>query len=331
MSVAWRISGVAAAAVAAAGWAGAAQACGKVTIAEMNWASAGVAAHVEQIVLEKGYGCAAELVPGDTVPTMTSMSEKGEPDVAPEIWVNSVREVLDKAVAEGRLKVAGEILADGGVEGWFVPAYLTEKHPELTTLQAVLKRPELFPDKEEPGKGRFYTCPAGWACQIINANLYKAYGMEKAGFTLFDPGSGEGLSAAIAKAHERKQPIFAYYWAPTSVLGRYPMVMLGGMKHDPATWGCVVDKDCADPKPNAWRKSVVFTVTSSKFAEQAPEAFAFVSKVSWTNDLVNKLLAWQAERQATNRETAEHFLKNYGKVWRAWVPEGIAGKVAAGL
>ena len=69
-------------------------ACGKVTIAEMNWASAGVAAHVESIILSAGYGCDAELVPGDTVPTVTSMTEKGEPDIAPEIWINSAREPI---------------------------------------------------------------------------------------------------------------------------------------------------------------------------------------------------------------------------------------------
>ena len=170
--------------------------------------------------------------PAITVPTVTSMTEKGEPDIGPEIWLNSAREPVEKAVADGRLKIATEILSDGGEEGWWVPDYLVKDHPELSTLQAVLKRPDLFPDKEEPGKGRFLTCPSGWGCEIINGNLYKAYGMEKAGFTLFNPGSGEGLAAAIAKAYERKQPIFAYYWAPTSVLGKYPMVKLGGMMHD---------------------------------------------------------------------------------------------------
>ena len=54
-------------------------ACGKLSIAEMTWASAAVAAHMEKIVLEKGYGCEVELVPGDTVPTSTSMAERGEP------------------------------------------------------------------------------------------------------------------------------------------------------------------------------------------------------------------------------------------------------------
>ena len=50
-------------------------ACGSVTIAEMNWVSAGFMANVDKIIL-KAMGCDAELVPGDTVPTFTSMNEK---------------------------------------------------------------------------------------------------------------------------------------------------------------------------------------------------------------------------------------------------------------
>lgn len=306
-------------------------ACGKASIAEMTWDSAAVAAYVVDIILAKGYGCETEVVPGDTIPTLTSMTEKNEPDIAPELWVNSVRDALDRAVEEKRIAIAGEILLDGAVEGWYVPAYVVEKHPELTTLQAVLKRPDLFPDKEEAGKGRFYNCPSGWACEIINGNLFKAYGLEAAGFTLFNPGSGEGLAAAIAGAYERRQPIFAYYWAPTALISKYPMVRLGGMVHNPKSWGCIIDKDCADPQPNMYPKTVVFTATTDDFRARAPEAFAFAGKFAWTNALIHKLLAWKDVNLATPRETAEYFLKTHPDVWTAWVSEEIATKVKASL
>ena len=305
--------------------------CGKVSISEMSWDSAAVAAHVEAIILAKGYGCEVDLVPGDSVPTLTSMTEKGEPDIAPEIWINSIKEVVDKGVKEGRLMIAGEILSDGGEEGWWVPEYVVKANPDLTTLDAVKKRPDLFADKEDPGKGRFYGCPSGWACQIINANLFKAYGLKEAKFNLFDPGSGPGLAGAIAKAYERKQPIFTYYWAPTSVLGKYPMVKLGGMNHDPKTYACVADKDCADPKPNMYPKSVVLTVVVGKFAEREPEAFKFVSGVSWPNSLLNKLLAWKDDQKADAKETAEHFVKNNEAVWSKWVSADVAAKVKADM
>ena len=70
-------------------------ACGTVSIAEMNWASAQLMANVDKIILESGYGCKVEIVPGDTMPTFTSMNEKGQPDVAGELWVNAVATPLN--------------------------------------------------------------------------------------------------------------------------------------------------------------------------------------------------------------------------------------------
>ncbi|MEZ9417351.1 glycine betaine ABC transporter substrate-binding protein, partial [Vibrio sp. 10N.286.49.E1] len=82
--------------------------CGSVTIADMNWNSATLIANIDQFILEHGYGCDAELIPGDTMPTGTSMIEKGQPDVAPELWSNSLKDALDKGVAEKRLRYAGK-------------------------------------------------------------------------------------------------------------------------------------------------------------------------------------------------------------------------------
>ena len=38
-------------------------ACGNVSIAEMNWASAQLMANVDKIILEEGYGCKVDIVP----------------------------------------------------------------------------------------------------------------------------------------------------------------------------------------------------------------------------------------------------------------------------
>src|ERR1041385_8933911 len=74
--------------------------CGDVSIAEMNWASAGIAAQVDRIILERGYGCSVSIVPGDTMSIFLSMIEKAQPDIAPEFWVNAVRTPLDAALRE---------------------------------------------------------------------------------------------------------------------------------------------------------------------------------------------------------------------------------------
>ena len=57
------------------------------------------------------------------MPTGTSMIEKGQPDVAPELWSNSLKDALDKGVADKRLRYAGKSLVDGGEEGFWVPPF----------------------------------------------------------------------------------------------------------------------------------------------------------------------------------------------------------------
>lgn len=309
----------------------AADTCGRVTIAEMSWNSAAMLAHMEAVILREGYGCDAELVPGDTVPTITSMTEKGEPDLAPEIWPNAAKDIIAEAEAEGRLVVATKTLSDGGQEGWFVPDYMVAAHPDLATIEGIKANAALFPDPEEPGKGRFYNCPSGWQCQIVNENLFKAYGLDEAGFTMFDPGSGPGLAGAIAKAYEREEPIFAYYFSPTAVLGKYDMVMVGGMTHDPETWDCVTSPDCADPRPNFYPASDVLTLATRRFAEAAPDAFGFVSSVSVPTEVINAVLAWQEDNQATAEDAALYFLETYPELWTAWVPGEVADRVKAAL
>ena len=137
-------------------------ACGKISIANMNWASANFMAEVDKIILEKGYGCEVELVPGATMPTFTSMQEKGEPDIAPEFWANAAIVELEKAVSEGKLHSINKAPITGLGEGWWVSPSVAKKHPELKTVLDIIERPDLFPHPEDSSKGGMMTCPAGW-------------------------------------------------------------------------------------------------------------------------------------------------------------------------
>ena len=192
--------------------------CGEVTIADMNWNSATLLANIDRFILKHGFDCDVELVAGDTMPTGTSMIEKGQPDIAPEFWSNTFRESLDKGVKEGRIRYAGISLSDGGEQGFWVPKYMVEKDPSLATISGIKANAKLFTHPEDPDKSAVMGCPAGWSCQLSTGHLFTAMGLEESGFELIDPGSGAGLAASIAKAYERNEAWFGYYWAPTPIL-----------------------------------------------------------------------------------------------------------------
>lgn len=307
--------------------------CGKVTVANMNWQSAEVLAHIDAIILTEGYGCEVELVPGDTMPTLTAMMEKGQPDVAPEAWINAVREPLDKAVKEGRLHYAAESLADGGIEGWWIPKFVADAHPEIKTIDDALARPDLFPAPEAKGKGAVHNCPSGWNCQITTGNAFKAWGAADKGFVLVDTGSAAGLDGSIAKANERKQGWLGYYWAPTSILGKYEMVKLdAGVPHDPAAWQtCNSKTECDNPAKSDWARAEVYTVVTDRFRQAGGPAFEYLTQRGWGNDTVNALLAWMSDNQASGADGARHFLKTQPELWRTWVTPEAAEKIQAAL
>ena len=308
-------------------------ACGKVTIADMNWPSATLIAHIDKIILKNGYGCDAELVTGDTMPTGTSMIEKGEPDIAPELWTNSFAVALNKGIEERRLRIAGKSLSDGGEEGFWVPKYMVDKKPELANITGIKKHAKLFKHPEDPNKSGFVDCPAGWNCQISSGHLFTALKLADARFELIDPGSAAGLDGSIAKAYERKQAWFGYYWAPTAILGKYQMVKVDFQSgvDELHFKNCITQAECETPKPTMYPPSPVHTVTVENFAKRAPEAFSYLTRRAFSNSHMNQLLVWIEENQADGETAATYFLKNHEAIWKTWVPADVAKKIKTAL
>ncbi|MCW7552100.1 ABC transporter substrate-binding protein [Endozoicomonas gorgoniicola] len=307
--------------------------CGKVTLADMNWNSATLIAHIDQFVLTHAFHCKVELVPGDTMPTGASMIEKGEPDIAPEFWSNSMKEAIDKGISERRLLVAGKALSEGGEEGFWVPEYLVRQYPELKSIEGVLKHTKLFEHPEYSDKSAFYGCPAGWNCQISAGNLFNALKLGQAGFDLVDPGSGAALSGSIARAYERHEPWFGYYWAPTAVLGKYRMVKVDfGVKPDIKEFlSCTTQADCLSPQVTMYPPSPVNTLVTASFAQQSPEAMGYLGRRSFTNQQMNQLLAWMEDSQADGEMAMEYFLREHQDVWQVWLTDAQVEQVVQAL
>jgi glycine betaine/proline transport system substrate-binding protein len=309
-----------------------AQACGKVTIAEMTWQSAAVLAHMDAKILSAGYGCEVELVPGDTMPTGTSMIEKGEPDIAPELWTNGLGPLLAPAVAEGRIASAGESIAGGAIESLWIPAYMLEANPELATIEGVIANPQLFPDPEDPSKGALYGCPAGWNCQITTHQLFKAGGFEAAGWNLIDPGSGAGLAGAMAEAYNKGDGWIGYYWGPTAILGQVEMAQVDQGPHDAAEWDrCIgTDMDCPDPQMMNHPTSKVEIYVSEKIMDNTT-VMGYLSKRGMTSAQISSILAAADADQLSPEEAAEYILMEREDLWKNMVSNDVRAKIKASL
>lgn len=301
-----------------------------VTIAEMTWLSAAALAHVTQKILAAGYGCDTELVPGDTVPTATSMLTRSTPSIAPELWVSTVQAQWDEMQAKGNVYKASDIFSGGGQDGLWVPGYVLEQHPEIKTIEDLAANWAVFEDSQNPGKGRLYNGPPGWASEVIITNYYKALKLEDS-FELFSPGSGENLKASIARAVAQNKPWVGYYWGPSDVVGKFKLVRLGMPESDREKFTCLTDINCADPQVTGWAAGEVAVAVVSDLKDKAPDVAEFLSKMQVPNDEISAVLAWGDDNGATAEEVATHFLKNNEAIWTAWVPADVAEKVRASL
>ena len=286
---------------------------------------------VAKAILTKGYGCKVDILPGSVLPLLAGLA-RGDIDIVMEVWTANEPETWVKAERDGKVVRLGTNFADTQ-QGWFVPRYVVEgANAPAPGLKAVADLPgykRLFADPEEPGKGRFYNCPAGWQCELINSRKLRAYGLDK-DFTNFRPGTGEALAAAVEGAVRRRRPILFYYWSPTWLLAKYDFVRLAEPPFDPAVWEALNAGDDATAA-TAYPTNDVVIGANAGFAKQAPNIAALFRNWRLSSAVVGEALAYMREHNASADEAALRFLKTHPEVWTGWVPEEVAARIRSAL
>ena len=299
-----------------------AAACGNVSITEMNWASSQIITEVSKFLLEQGYGCKVKKVPSATTTAVASLAETGKPDIVTELWLNSTGDAYAKMAKKGKVEALADVLSPGGVEGWWIPQYLADKHPELLTMKGVLANPQLV-------GAQFNNCPDGWGCRIVNDNLIKAFDMSGKGIKVFNHGSGETLATSIAAAYKDKKPWFGYYWGPTAVLGQYKMAKVKIGEIDQKIHSGNQNKENSNPGISDFPPAQVLTVVTAALKKREPAVAKLMSKVSFDVDVMNGVLAWRKAKGASAEEAAVRFLSTQSKIWGAWVSDDARKKLSS--
>ena len=301
-----------------------------VVFAGLDYDSAQFHAAVAEYVVKHGFGCAVDEIPGTVIPLINGVA-RGDADVIMEIWTANPAQAWVDAEKAGQTVALGTTFPDA-VEGWFVPTALVSGSgaagPDLKEVSDLPKYKDLFADPEEPGKGRFYNCPAGWQCEVVNSRKLIAYGLD-GDYTNFRPGTGEALAAAAESAALRGKPALFYYWGPTWLLGKYDFTRLEEAPFDKAVWDAMMAAD----KPTAataYPVSKVIIGANRKFTEAAPEITAFLKSYSSTNAATSAALAYMRDNKASAADAAANFLKTTDE-WTKWVPADVAERVKASL
>jgi len=307
-----------------------------VVFAGVNWESGEFITAVIREMLERGYACRTETVPGNSV-TLEQATANDEIQIFAEEWVNR-SDIWKSAQAAGKVQAIGHPFT-GADEGWYIPAYMVNGDPAhhlapaAPGLHDVSQLPgyaSLFSDPEQPSRGRFLNCPSGWTCEGVNSAKLHAYGLDKA-YINFRPGTGTALDAAITSAYLQRQNILFYYFSPSAIAGKFALVKLHEPAFDPAIWRDLTsaagthDHGCAAPPAD-----IAYGV-SSAFAREAPQIIAMLTKATIPIEEINRNLAIMADRKIDAPTQARLFLHEHGEIWHQWLPAGIAATIDESL
>jgi glycine betaine/proline transport system substrate-binding protein len=307
-----------------------------VRFAGVSWESGALLTELMRYVMEKGYGCKTDAIPGNSV-TLEAALASNDIQVFAEEWIGR-SDAWNDAAKAGKVKAVGRVIV-GASEGWYVPHYVVHGDPErkikpmapdLKSVADLPKYKDLFKDDEEPGKGRFLNCPTGWTCEGVNSQKLKAYKLTDS-YVNFRPGTGAALDAGISSAIQRGKPILFYYWNPTGLMGKYKFAQLQEPAYNEACFKTLADKDHKDPCGSGAPEALIQAGVSRAFHDADPVLMDVLSKFNVPLPLLNKTLSEMADKKQDAKTAAKDFLKANPAVWGKWVPTEVAAKVAATL
>ena len=321
-----------------------AQNCGSlnqsIRFAGLDWPSARFHSATARYILNVGFSCDTEIISGSTVPLIKSLTE-GEIDVVMEVWKNNAPTVYNKALEQKEVLELGILME--GIEAFFVPRYVVEGDaergieavaPGLRSVSDLEQYASLFKDPDQPSKGRFYNCVAGWKCQRMNTLKYHAYKLDES-YTNFSAESLMELEADVEEAYRKGEPILTYYWGPTWILGHFDMMMLDEPAHDEGVWQTMqtaLDEERLTDQAVAYPRNIVTIAINKNLAEQAPQgALDFLTNYQMDQSVVSTYLAVIRNEVLEPEEVALIFLRDMPELWMAWLPADVAMKIQESL
>ncbi len=303
-----------------------------VVFGELDWNSARFHTDVARYIIEKGYKCKTDAIPGSTTPIFNGML-RGDIDIMMEIWTNNTIEVWEKGLKAGKFAEGGSNFNDAK-QGWYVPRYVVEGENApakgLKKVHDLAKFKDVFKDPEEPTKGRFLNCISGWSCEVTNAKKLKVYGLADS-YNNFRPGTSAALDTAVISALKKKKPVLFYYWEPSQIMGKYgkDLIKLEEPAYDKEKWETMLAED--NPKvATDFPISDIIIGLNKAFKDSAPQLTEFLDKYQTHSADISRELAYMQDNDVDSKEAAIHYLKTTDE-WHKWAPEDVIKAVEESL
>ena len=279
--------------------------CGTLDMAVNPWVGYESNAYVVGRVAETELGCTVAYKDLDEQTSWKGF-EDGSVDVIIENWGHPelVEKYIDRA---GTAQDAGSTGVDG-IIGWYVPPWMAEEYPDITSWKNLNKYADLFETPESDGEGQLLDGDPGYV--TYDEALVKNLDLD---FKVVVGGSETALIEAFRSAEENRTPLLAYFYEPQWFFNEMDLVQVELPPYEP---GCDADPekvDCEYP-PYDLNK-----IVSTEFAESGSPAYDLVENFEWTAEDQNTVSQMIAEEGMKPEEAADAWIADNPDMVEAWL------------
>lgn len=282
-----------------------------VSIAVNPWTGSAVNANVAKILLEQEFGYAVELVEIDEFAQFPAISA-GELDATLEVWPSGHQEDIATYIEGDGSVVSGGELGVIGKIGWYVPTYLVEANPEIATLEGLNANASLFATAETGDLGQMLDGDPSFVS--FDAEIVETLGLN---FEVVVAGSEAALLAELDQAYGNEEPLLFYWYTPHWGNTVYDLteVALPAVSEDCTAAAAAGGDGYACDYP----ADILFKGFSADLETKAPEAFAFLSALSYDN-LTQETIAKGIDVDGQDpAAAAQAWVDANGAIWQTWV------------
>ncbi len=296
---------------------------------ESGWLNNAIA----RFIIEEGYGYAVESVVEST-PQMQVALTAGDIDVNLEGWQQNISEWYEDEMAKGTILNLG-VIYEASSQVFVIPSWVAQEY-NIKTVTDMKDHWELFTDPQDPSKGAFYNCIAGWECAKINKVKLDAYGLSEY-YNAVSPASSASLDAALAEPQKARRPVFGYYWTPTALMAAYDWYALAEPAYSDECWREVLraaegDRSSPSAQACAYESIPIDKLAHAGLRSKAPEVFTMINQMMVGLEPLNTTVAWAIQNAVEDWERAAiYYLQNYEDRWRTWFTPDAYDKIKAAL
>lgn len=287
-----------------------------IIVADLQWPSASVMAHVHAKIIRQELDCSTEVAITDIESAATTLKAAQNPTLIPEMWTTRVAARWNKVLEERAGFAAGSTYDRDVFEGWYIAAKSIADFPALAGVENLSNIQELYQLEQKPD---FITCPADWACAVINRHMLKAFNLHTH-FNVIVPQNRIEMDQLIGNAVSGNRPTVFYYWEPNPLVHELDISRIDLGVFVAKAFACFGQSTCGDLQPSNFPNEQVEVVVADWVRGEAPELLPYVRKAKMPMMIMNELLALELERGLSPEAVAEHFVSTYPDVWQSWLP-----------